>query len=91
MSSRRQARKRAVSPEIPIRQDPNRYYRIRFETLTYGAVTVSFKGPTPRRISFDRTSGTESMGNWCIRHWESARFAQLLADPEIHAGLRRSA
>lgn len=68
-----------------------RYYRIQFETLTYGAVTVSFKGPTPRRISFERTPGREGMGNWCIRHWDSGRFAQLLADPEIQAGLRHSA
>lgn len=91
MSSRRQARKRAVDPEIPVKEDPNRYYRIRFEAPSYGTVIVSFKGPTARRITFERTPAAEGLGNLCIRHWDSARFAQLLADPEIHAGLRRSA
>lgn len=90
MSNRRQARKRAVDPEIPVNEDPNRYYRIRFEAPSYGTVTVSFKGPIARRITYDRAPGTEGMGNCCMEHWDPKRFAQLMADPEIHAGLRRS-
>lgn len=82
-TSRRRARAggaQVAQADIP----PHHHWRVRFGTAGFGEVVFHMAGTETRRVLTEQPH--ESGHRICIPQYDPARFAQLMADPEITQG-----
>lgn len=84
-TSRRRGRAggtRVAQADIP----PRHHWRFRFQTSGFGEVVFHMAGTETRRVLTEQPHVPGESGHFCIPHYDPARFAQLMADPEVSQG-----